>query len=80
MRLFSPTKDSVASGPFANHHNSSGGLQPFHEAKRLRPREPRGSRPLALQVSDGENDDVMMNEFPGHYRRVWDELDGVLME
>jgi len=54
-----------------------GHMQPFHEAKGLRPRELRGRRipPLALQVSDGENGGVMMNEFPSHYRRVWDEVD-----
>jgi glycosyl hydrolase family 57 len=54
-----------------------GHMQPFHEARGMRPREFRGRRipPLALQVSDGENGGVMMNEFPGHYRRVWDEVD-----
>jgi hypothetical protein len=54
-----------------------GHLQPFHEARGMRPRELRGRRipPLALQVSDGENGGVIMDEFPGHYRRVWDEVD-----
>jgi hypothetical protein len=51
-------------------------MQPFTRAKGLRPRELGTPHPaLALQVSDGENGGVMMNEFPGHYRRVWDEVD-----
>jgi hypothetical protein len=52
-------------------------MQPFNEARGMRPRELRGRRipPLAPQVSDGENGGVMMNEFPGHYRQVWDEVD-----
>jgi len=50
-----------------------GHMQPFYESNGLHPRQIDGRRipPLALQISDGENGGVMMNEFPGHYRRVW---------
>jgi hypothetical protein len=53
-----------------------GQMQPFYEAKGLQPRELAGRRvpPLALQISDGENGGVMMNEFPPAYRRVWPEI------
>jgi hypothetical protein len=53
-----------------------GQMQPFYEAKGLQPRELAGRRipPLALQISDGENGGVMMNEFPAAYKRVWPEI------
>jgi hypothetical protein len=53
-----------------------GQMQPFYEAKGLHPRELAGRRvpPLALQISDGENGGVMMNEFPPAYKRVWSEI------
>ena len=53
-----------------------GQMQPFYEAKGLQPRELAGHRvpPLALQISDGENGGVMMNEFPPAYKRVWPEI------
>jgi hypothetical protein len=53
-----------------------GQMQPYYEAKGLQPRELAGRRvpPLALQISDGENGGVMMNEFPPAYKRVWPEI------
>ncbi len=50
-----------------------GQMQPFHEARGQFPRDLKGERipPLALQISDGENGGVMMNEFPGNYKQVW---------
>jgi hypothetical protein len=53
-----------------------GQMQPFYEAKGLQARELAGCRvpPLALQISDGENGGVMMNEFPPAYKRVWPEI------
>jgi len=53
-----------------------GHMQPYHEALSLGPRR-LGARtlpPLATQISDGENGGVMMNEFPGHFQRVWQQL------
>ena len=51
-------------------------MQPYYEAKGLRPRQLGGRSvpPLALQISDGENGGVMMNEFPPAYKRVWPEM------
>ena len=53
-----------------------GHMQPFHEAKTLHPRaRGKGSvPPLVLQISDGENGGVIMNEFPSHYHRTWDDV------
>src|SRR5262245_11338112 len=53
-----------------------GHMQPVHEARSLRPRSMGGRSipPLALQISDGENGGVIMNEFPGHYQRTWHEV------
>jgi len=53
-----------------------GQMQPYYEAKGLQLRELAGHRvpPLALQISDGENGGVMMNEFPPAYKRVWPEI------
>jgi hypothetical protein len=53
-----------------------GQMQPYYEAKGFQPRELAGRRvpPLALQISDGENGGVMMNEFPPAYKRVWPEM------
>jgi hypothetical protein len=53
-----------------------GQMQPYYEAKGLQPRELAGRSvpPLALQISDGENGGVMMNEFPPAYKRVWPEI------
>ncbi len=50
-----------------------GQMQPYHEAKGQSPRQLSGRRipPLVLQISDGENGGVMMNEFPANYKQVW---------
>ncbi len=52
-----------------------GQMQPFYEAKGLQGRRLGDHQipPLALQISDGENGGVMMNEFPGNYKQVWGE-------
>jgi hypothetical protein len=53
-----------------------GQMQPFAEAKTLQP-QPLGDRtmpPLVSQISDGENGGVMMNEFPGMFKRCWHEM------
>jgi hypothetical protein len=53
-----------------------GHMQPYYEAKGQQPRDLDGKRipPCVTQISDGENGGVMMNEFPGHYKRVWYEV------
>ena len=53
-----------------------GQMQPFHEARSLGPRDFKGRRlpPLVLQISDGENGGVMMNEFPGNYKGAWSQI------
>jgi hypothetical protein len=53
-----------------------GHMQPYYEARSLKPGTLKGrSVPrLAAQISDGENGGVMMNEFPGHFQRVWHEI------
>jgi hypothetical protein len=50
-----------------------GHMQPVHEAASLGPRKLGGRPvpPMALQISDGENGGVMMNEFPPHYLQTW---------
>ncbi len=52
-----------------------GHMQPYSEAQSLRPRGLAGKTvpPIAVQISDGENGGVMMNEFPGNYKRVFSE-------
>lgn len=53
-----------------------GQMQPFAEAKTLQPM-PLGQTtvpPLVTQISDGENGGVMMNEFPGMFKRAWHEM------
>ena len=53
-----------------------GQMQPFGEAGSL-DRQPLGGRaapPYALQIGDGENGGVMMNEFPGAYERTFAAL------
>ncbi len=51
-------------------------MQPLSEARGQSPRELAGRRvpPLVLQISDGENGGVMMNEFPGNYKGAWYQL------
>jgi hypothetical protein len=53
-----------------------GQMQPFGEAK-SQSRQPFGGTlvpPYSLQIGDGENGGVMMNEFPSAYERAFDEL------
>jgi hypothetical protein len=53
-----------------------GQMQPYAEARSCGPM-PLGDRPvppLVTQISDGENGGVMMNEFPGMFKRVWHEI------
>jgi hypothetical protein len=51
-------------------------MQPFYEAKTLDPQDYQGKRipPFVLQVGDGENGGVMMNEFPPAYRQAFDQI------
>lgn len=53
-----------------------GQMQPYYEAKTLS-QQTLGSvtiPPLVSQISDGENGGVMMNEFPGAFKRAWHEI------
>jgi hypothetical protein len=53
-----------------------GQMQPCGEARSL-DRQPFGGHdlpPYALQIGDGENGGVMMNEFPSAYERAFDQL------
>ncbi len=53
-----------------------GQMQPYGEARSL-PRQPFAGAtvpPYCLQIGDGENGGVMMNEFPSAYERAFDEL------
>jgi hypothetical protein len=53
-----------------------GQMQPFGEARSL-DRQPLAGHavpPYALQIGDGENGGVMMNEFPSAYERAFDQL------
>jgi hypothetical protein len=55
-----------------------GQMQPYYEAKGLQ-RQDIGGRalpPLVLQIADGENGGVMMNEFPSKYLDVVREASG----
>ena len=47
-----------------------GQMQPYYEAKTLKPVTLAGKSvpPLVMQIADGENGGVMMNEFPPKYR------------
>ncbi|NEP63650.1 MAG: glycosyl hydrolase family 57, partial [Symploca sp. SIO2G7] len=52
-----------------------GQMQPYYEAKTLG-KVTLGHQnipPLVSQISDGENGGVMMNEFPGAFKRAWYE-------
>ena len=52
-----------------------GQMQPYYEAKTLG-QVALGNQsipPLVSQISDGENGGVMMNEFPGAFKRAWHE-------
>ncbi len=52
-----------------------GQMQPYYEAKTLGQvtLKNRSIPPLVSQISDGENGGVMMNEFPGAFKRAWHE-------
>jgi hypothetical protein len=56
-----------------------GQMQPFGEARAL-DRQPLGAGsdrsvpPYSLQIGDGENGGVMMNEFPSAYERAFEQL------
>ncbi len=51
-------------------------MQPFFEAKTLQRVTLNGVEipQLVTQISDGENGGVMMNEFPGMFKRAWHEM------
>jgi len=51
-------------------------MQPYYEAKTKSREEYCGKRvvPYVLQIADGENGGVMMNEFPDAYKKVFGEL------
>jgi Glycosyl hydrolase family 57 len=53
-------------------------MQPYHEARGLSRRDLGGHRvpPLVVQIADGENGGVMMNEFPPRYFDVIRECSG----
>lgn len=53
-----------------------GQMQPYYEAKTLSPVTLGGKQipPLVSQIADGENGGVMMNEFPGAFKRAWYEM------
>ena len=55
-----------------------GQMQPYYEAKGLRPVRLAGRMvpPLVTQIADGENGGVMMNEFPPKYFEVIRECSG----
>lgn len=55
-----------------------GQMQPYGEAQSLRRQELSGCTvpPYVLQIGDGENGGVMMNEFPSAYERAFDSMDG----
>ncbi len=55
-----------------------GQMQPYYEAKGLRPVPLAGRTlpPLVTQIADGENGGVMMNEFPDKYFEVIRECSG----
>ena len=52
-----------------------GQMQPYYEAKTLQQvtLDNQSLPPLVSQISDGENGGVMMNEFPGAFKRAWHE-------
>lgn len=59
----------------SDSHRFVGHMQPYQVAKTLSPMEQKGiSIPqVVTQIADGENSGIMMNEFPGAFRRVWQE-------
>jgi hypothetical protein len=55
-----------------------GQMQPYYQARGLLPRELGGRKvpPLVVQIADGENGGVMMNDFPPKYFDVMREATG----
>lgn len=53
-----------------------GQMQPYYEAKTLDRQSIHALDlpPLVTQIADGENSGVMMNEFPGMFKRAWHEM------
>jgi hypothetical protein len=53
-----------------------GQMQPYGEARSLDRQSLAGHAcpPYALQIGDGENGGVMMNEFPGAYERAFEQI------
>lgn len=53
-----------------------GQMQPYYEAKTLKPRSLAGRTvpPLVTQIGDGENGGVMMNEFPNAFKQAWYDM------
>lgn len=53
-----------------------GQMQPYYEAKSVREEEYAGVKipPYVLQIGDGENGGVMMNEFPPAYKKAFYEI------
>ena len=51
-------------------------MQPYYEAQSLQRQDNQGKNvpPFVLQISDGENGGVMMNEFPSKYLSVMKEV------
>ncbi|OEU58913.1 MAG: glycosyl hydrolase family 57 [Desulfobacterales bacterium C00003104] len=51
-------------------------MQPYYEALSLQPMMLEGKRipPYVLQIGDGENGGVMMNEFPDGYKNAFDQI------
>ncbi|MFH0925590.1 MAG: glycosyl hydrolase family 57 [bacterium] len=51
-------------------------MQPYHEAKSINREKYNGKSipPFVLQIADGENGGVMMNEFPPAYKKDFQEI------
>ncbi len=51
-------------------------MQPYYQAKGLHPQEFSGKTifPFVLQIGDGENGGVMMNEFPAGFKQAFGEI------
>ena len=51
-------------------------MQPYYKAQALTKTRLGAATipPLVSQIADGENDGVMMNEFPGAFKRAWHDI------